>query len=333
MSLVQACADAQSAITRARSLFGATGGIDVPNSATEITTAAQTATAGRDRTVDMADGVGMPAYRDMVDRSIPPLTTAATSDSGLTTRLVTAAALTNAGATQLDSIAAQTRTISATAPTARTAADQRAILTALRGQLQQASQVVQTTQQQAGGAATQIHSLKYPKDTPASSGDTVQGVDDAIAGGEQAGVPLVQAAGFGHGGAPLDPAPTPTPPSSNQSGTVPFLPAYEQALTAPGPAVPPGGPPLPFSPPQNSPASAPPQVSAACQAAVISQQEDQEKKILADVGKGAVAGGLAGVTLDGVGALPGLISGGAIGGIGGVIDWATSPNPLPPACK
>jgi hypothetical protein len=295
MSVVQACADAESAITRARSLFGATGGIDVPNSATEITTAAQTATAGRDRTVDMAGGVGMPAYRDR--------------------------------------IAAQTRTISATAPTARTAADQRAVLTALRGQLQQASQVVQTTQQQAGGAATQIHSLTYPKDAPASSGDRVQGVDDAIAGGEQAGVPLVQAAGFGHGGAPLDPAPTPTPPSSNQSGTVPFLPAYEQALTAPGPAVPPGGPPLPFSPPQNSPASAPPQFSLACQAAVTQQQEDQEKKILADIGKGAVAGGLAGVTLDGVGALPGLISGGAIGGIGGVIDWATSPNPLPPACK
>ena len=44
-------------------------------------------------------------------------------------------------------------------------------------------------------------------------------------------------------------------------------------------------------------------------------------------------GGLAGVTVDGVGALPGLISGAAIGGIGGVIDWATSPNPLPPECK
>jgi hypothetical protein len=112
-----------------------------------------------------------------------------------------------------------------------------------------------------------------------------------------------------------------------------FLPAYEQALTEPGPAVPPSGPPLPFSPPQNSPAPSPPQFSPACQAAITQQQEDQEKKILADIGKGAVAGGLAGVTLDGVGALPGLISGGAIGGIGGVIDWATSPNPLPPACK
>jgi hypothetical protein len=329
MSLVQTCADAEAAITRARSLFGATGGIDVPDSATEITDAAQTATAGRDRTVDMAGGAGMPAYRAMVDRSVPPLTTAATSDSALTAQLGTAAALSTAGATKLDSIAAHTRTISAAAPTARTAADQRAVLAALRSQLQQASQACRTTREQAGRAASQIHSLTYPKDTPGSSGDRVQGVDDAFAGGPQTGAPLVQAAGFGPGGPPLDPV----PPPPNQPGPAPFLPAYEQALTAPGSAVPSGGPPLPVSPLPTSPASAPPQVGAACQAAVTQQQEDQEKKILADIGKGAVAGGLAGVTLDGVGALPGLISGGAIGGIGGVIDWATSPNPLPPACK
>jgi hypothetical protein len=47
----------------------------------------------------------------------------------------------------------------------------------------------------------------------------------------------------------------------------------------------------------------------------------------------AVLGGLAGVTVNGVGARPGLIAGGAIGGIGGVIDWATSPNLLPPECR
>jgi hypothetical protein len=300
MSVVQACADTEAAVARARSLFGSSSSIEVPNSASEITGAVQTATAGRDRTLDMAGGAGMPAYRAMVDRAIPPLTTASTSDAGLTTHLVTAAAVTNAGATQLDGIAAHTRTISAAAPAARTAADQRAILTALRGQLSQASQVVQTTQQQAGAAAAQIHSLQYPKD------------------GAQSG--RVQAVDFNQDG--------PQPPP----GTQPFLPAYEQALTAP-PAPPPSGPPLPFSPPQNPPAPAPPQFSPACQTAAAQQQEDQMKKILADVGKGAVLGGLAGVTVDGVGALPGLIAGGAIGGIGGVIDWATSSNPLPPQCK
>jgi hypothetical protein len=50
-------------------------------------------------------------------------------------------------------------------------------VTALRAQMMQASQVVQTTQQQAGAAATQIRSLQYPKDAPAS-GDGVQALDD-----------------------------------------------------------------------------------------------------------------------------------------------------------
>jgi Domain of unknown function (DUF4226) len=178
MSVVQACADAQAAIARARSLFGATGGIDAPDSAAEITGAVQTATAGRDRTLDMAGGAGMPGYRDMVDRAIPPLTTASTSDAGLTRQLTTAAAVTSAGATRLDSVAAQTRTVSAAAPTARTAADQRAILTALRGQLQQAAQVVHTAQQQAGGVASEIRALQYPKGAPASTGDGVSPLDD-----------------------------------------------------------------------------------------------------------------------------------------------------------
>jgi hypothetical protein len=178
MSVMQACADTEAAIAHARSLFGSSSGIDVPNSATEITGAIQTATAGRDRTLEMAGGAGMPAYRAMVDRFIPPLATASTSDAGLTTQLVTAAAVSKAGATQLDAVAAQTRTLSAAAPAARTAAQQRAVLTALRAQMQQASQVVQTTQQQAGAAATQIRSLQYPKDSPASSGDGVQALDE-----------------------------------------------------------------------------------------------------------------------------------------------------------
>jgi hypothetical protein len=169
--------DAQAAIARARSLFGSADGIEVPNSATEITDAAQTATAGRDRTLDMAGGAGMPAYREMVDRSVPPLTTAAASDAGLSTQVSTAAAVSTAGAARLDAIAAQTRSVSAAAPAARSAAAQRAVLTALRGQMMQASQVVQTTQQQAGAAATQIRSFKYPKDAPAS-GDGVQALDD-----------------------------------------------------------------------------------------------------------------------------------------------------------
>lgn len=72
--------------------------------------------------------------------------------------------------------------------------------------------------------------------------------------------------------------------------------------------------------------------SQACEDAIAQQQKDVLKKILADMGKGAALGGLAGVTVDGVGALPGAIVGGGLGGIGGVIDWATSPNKLPTQC-
>ncbi|WP_394339653.1 DUF4226 domain-containing protein [Mycobacterium intracellulare] len=74
--------------------------------------------------------------------------------------------MTNAGGERLDAIAAQTRATTQAAVAARTPAQQRAILHALRGQLQQASQVVQATQQQGGAKAAQIRALRYPKDAP-----------------------------------------------------------------------------------------------------------------------------------------------------------------------
>jgi hypothetical protein len=88
-----------------------------------------------------------------------------------------------------------------------------------------------------------------------------------------------------------------------------------------------GPPPPPPTPP------APPPVSAACESAIEQQQQDVIKKFLKDVGKGALVGGGAGVFADGVGVLPGALAGAALGGLGSVIDWATSPNPLPPECK
>jgi hypothetical protein len=168
MSLVQACADAEAAIARARALLGSPGSIEVPNSSTEIAAAIQTATTARNRTADMAGGAGMPAYREMVDRGVPPLTTSANSDAALTTQVTTAAAVSTVGAQRLDVIAVQTRAITQAAPAARSATDQRAILTALRNQIAQAQQVVQSTQLQAGAAATQIRALRYPKEAPSN---------------------------------------------------------------------------------------------------------------------------------------------------------------------
>lgn len=166
MSLVQTCVAVQAAIARARALFGPAIAVGDSQTSALLADAVRLATAGRDRTVEMSGGSGLPSYRAMVDRLIPPLITASTSDAGLSTQVVGAAAVTKAGAERLDVIADQTRATTRAAAGARTPAEQRAILAALRGQLEQTSQVVQTTQQQGGAAAAQIRALRYPKDAP-----------------------------------------------------------------------------------------------------------------------------------------------------------------------
>jgi hypothetical protein len=118
----------------------------------------------------MAGGAGMPAYRASVDRGIPPLTTASSSDAALTTQLTSAQAVSAAGASRMEAIAAQTRSITAVAPMAQSASAQQAVITALRNQIAQAQQVVNTTQQQASATASQINTLQYPKDAPARDG-------------------------------------------------------------------------------------------------------------------------------------------------------------------
>jgi hypothetical protein len=164
---VQTCVEAEAAIARARSLFGSPGTGGVPNSSAEVTDAIQTATMARDRTSEMAGGAGMPAYRASVDRGIPPLATASSSDAALSTQLTSAQAVSAAGASRMEAIAAQTRSITAVAPMAQSASAQQAVITALRNQIAQAQQVVQTTQQQASATASQISTLQYPKQAPA----------------------------------------------------------------------------------------------------------------------------------------------------------------------
>lgn len=99
----------------------------------------------RDRTPPGLSGTEIQSYQAMADRSVPPLTTAAASDTTLAAHATTAAALTQAGAARMDQIAATTSTITKAAPMAKSAAGQRVILTALRSQVSQASQVVQSS--------------------------------------------------------------------------------------------------------------------------------------------------------------------------------------------
>jgi hypothetical protein len=107
----------------------------------------------------------------MADGSVPPLTKAAGSDTALAGHVTTAAAVTQAGAARMDQIAATTSAITKAAPMARSTGAQRVILTALRSQVSQASQVVQSAQQQAAALAGQVRGLEYPKDAPVQALD------------------------------------------------------------------------------------------------------------------------------------------------------------------
>lgn len=170
MSLIQTCADVEAVIARARALFGSGQAVDVPDTAGHITNAAQSVTAAKSRTTDLS-GTGIGSYQAMADGSVRPLTKAASSDAALSTHVTTAAAVTQAGASRMDQIAATTNAITKAAPMARSPGAQRVILTALRSQVSQASEVVQSTQQQAAALASQVRGLEYPKDAP------VQGLD------------------------------------------------------------------------------------------------------------------------------------------------------------
>jgi hypothetical protein len=113
--------------------------------------------------------------------------------------------------------------------------------------------------------------------------------------------------------------PTPVP------GPQPFLPQYEAGITGSQPAAP--APLMPASPTTTGPHS------PACTSAVQAQEDERERQIMRNMLKGAAVGGAAGVTVDGIGALPGAISGAAIGGIGTMIDQATTAHPMPKECQ
>lgn len=141
-----------------RSLFGPSPAPPPPAGAVEQA-AERVAAAGRHAAVLSGDLVGR--HREFVGEATRVLTSDGQTDTALHERLATAAALTQAGGRHLDAIAARTRTITQAAATARTPAEQRAVLQALRTQVSQASSVVTSTQQQASALAGQIRALDY----------------------------------------------------------------------------------------------------------------------------------------------------------------------------
>jgi hypothetical protein len=108
---------------------------------------------------------------EFASRSAENLATAAHSDDVVARHLGRAAASTQAGAARLDTIAALSRATSLFAHVASTPAAQRAVLTALRSQIAQTSDVVRSAQQQASCLAGIIRAVRYPVDMAGAATD------------------------------------------------------------------------------------------------------------------------------------------------------------------
>jgi hypothetical protein len=159
---MQSCVQAETAVAHARSLFG--GATASVGTATELGTAVQTAQRAVTGAGELS-GAGVDGYRWFANAAVPPLNVGAGSDTTLSAHVRTAATASAMGAARLDQISAQIRAITQVAPSARTPAGERIVLTALRSQLSQASRVVQSGQRHAAGIADDVRALKYPKET------------------------------------------------------------------------------------------------------------------------------------------------------------------------
>src|ERR1700731_4278760 len=159
MSLVQACAQTEAAVERARSLFGPGGCAPDAAALGAVDTAAESTTATAQHTGDMS-GVAITRYQSFAHQSAAQVGQAAHTDTALHAHVATAATLTQTGAQRLEAIAAQTRATAQAASAATTPAAQRTILAALRSQLTQAADIVNSAKQQASGIASEVRALK-----------------------------------------------------------------------------------------------------------------------------------------------------------------------------
>ena len=224
VSLVQACAEAQAAIERMRSLFASAPepGSAAANSAATMTGAAQTTTTAGKLTGRLS-GALVDEHHIFVEQAVGTLGSAGRTDAMLNAHLARAAALTQTGANRLAAIAAQTQATSQAAVTMSTPAGQRAILSALRSQLTQASDVVNATQQHASGLAGQLRALKYPRRTEPNPGGadgdgTATSPDDQTVGPPNSGDSTVRLIdNITRGPLPRNPPPPPPPTPTSPS--------------------------------------------------------------------------------------------------------------------
>ena len=168
MSVAQACAEAEDAIQRARSLFAAAPEPAAPADGDgAINVAAQSTTAAAKLTGGLS-GAMVAEHKSFVDQSASTLGVGARSDRALNADVTTAATLTQTGAARLAAIAAETQATARAAGAVPTPAGERVILTALRSQVARTGRVLNATQQQAAGLAGQIRALRRRRGSAAA---------------------------------------------------------------------------------------------------------------------------------------------------------------------
>jgi hypothetical protein len=114
-------------------------------------------------------GSAVSAHRDVADRSASALRQASSTDATLSTHVEDAAALTRSQAARLDALARESQVTSQAAATVTTPAGQRAVLAALKSQVDRATRVVDETQQRARELSGHIQLLDYPLEPPPSA--------------------------------------------------------------------------------------------------------------------------------------------------------------------
>lgn len=157
-TLAQVAAQTVATVERARSLFGPA---EAPNATAGRLEAAAHDTAGAERPMSSMSGQLADRHHAVVTAQSQRLSTAGRTDTTLESLLTSAATATQSGSRQLDGIVAQTKLIQQVAASARTPAEQLAVLQALREQLAASQSVVNSTQQQATDVASQVQQLSY----------------------------------------------------------------------------------------------------------------------------------------------------------------------------
>ena len=160
MSVVQECALVEQAIRRARSLTSPGACPPRSHAIPDVDGAAHSPSATT-RMTDDTSGAVIAMHQRLAVENAAALSAAGQTDKALQAHLATAAATTHAGAQRLVAIANCTHMTKGAGADAMSPAAQRAILTALRSQLAQAAEVVDSVSRRGTDLAASIRSLRY----------------------------------------------------------------------------------------------------------------------------------------------------------------------------